>query len=148
MDRRPKLRWRSELAVAMADIGSGVHSLLEYRYVRDVERPHGLPTPLRQAKVVLDGRTRYLDDLYKDFGVCVELDGREAHPDDRRWLDRRRDNATAADGLVTLRYGWIDITSHPCETAAQIARTLRSRGWTGALRQCGPSCTATASSHG
>lgn len=146
MDMRSKLRWRDELAVAMADIGSGVHSLLEYRYVRDVERPHGLPTPLRQARIVLDGRVRYLDNLYEEFGVCVELDGREAHPDDRRWLDKRRDNATAARGLVTLRYGWTDVTSHRCETAAQTARTLQSRGWTGQLRPCGPNCTASASS--
>ena len=143
MDARTKLRWRAELAAALAEIGSGVHSLLEYRYVRDVERPHGLPAATRQAQVVLGGRTRYLDNLYPDFGVCVELDGRQAHPDDRRWLDVHRDNATAAGGLVTLRYGWADVESHPCETASQIALALRARGWTGRLRPCGPQCAAT-----
>ena len=148
MDMRTRLRWREELATALAEIGSGVHSLLEYRYVRDVERPHGLPAAARQAEVVLGGRTKYLDNLYGDFGVCVELDGRQAHPDDRRWLDMRRDNATTAGGLVTLRYGSADIGSHPCETALQVGLTLRTRGWTGILRPCGPGCTATAAARG
>ena len=75
MDGRVKLRWRGDLAAALAEIGSGVHSLLEYRYVRYVERPHGLPAADRQAKVVIGRQTRYLDNLYRDFGVCVELDG-------------------------------------------------------------------------
>ncbi len=144
MDARVRLRWRCELAAVLAEIGSGVHSLLEYRYVRDVERPHGLPAAVRQARVVIGRQNRYLDNLYREFGVCVELDGRQAHPDDRRWLDTRRDNATAAGGLVTLRYGWPDIESRPCETAVQVGLALRTRGWTGRLRACGPRCPAAA----
>ncbi len=143
IDARPKLRWRRQLTAALADIGTGVHSLLEYRYVRYVERPHGLPAAIRQAKVVTGTQARYLDNLYGDFGVCVELDGRQAHPDDRRWLDVKRDNATAARGGVTLRYGWADIETRACETAIQVGLTLRSRGWTGCLRPCGPRCPAT-----
>ena len=142
MDGRVKLRWRGDLAAALAEIGSGVHSLLEYRYVRYVERPHGLPAADRQAKVVIGRQTRYLDNLYRDFGVCVELDGRQAHPDDRRWLDMRRDNATAAGGLVTLRYGWTDIDARPCETAVQVGLALSARGWTRRMRPCGPRCPA------
>ncbi len=142
MDVRRKLRWRAELTKALAEIGSGVHSLLEYRYARRVERPHGLPAATRQAKVVTGGQSRYLDNLYRGFGLCVELDGRQAHPDDRRWLDVRRDNATAAGGLVTLRYGWADVDSRPCQTAAQVGLALRTRGWTGHLRPCGPRCAA------
>ncbi len=144
MQARRKLRWRGALGAALAEIGAGVHSLLEYRYVRYVERPHGLPAAVRQAEVVAGGQKRYLDNLYRDFGLCVELDGRQAHPDDRRWLDVRRDNATAATGTVTLRYGWADIESRPCETAAQVGLALITRGWTGRLRACGPGCRALA----
>ena len=140
MARRGKLRWRAELTDALADIGAGVHSTLEYRYVRRVERPHGLPRAIRQAKVICGGRTCYLDNLYGDFDVCVELDGRQAHPDDRRWLDIRRDNAAAAGGLMTLRYGWADVTSRPCATAAEVGAVLRGRGWQGPVRRCGPGC--------
>ena len=42
MDARKKMRWRRELVVALGDAGDGVLSLLEYRYVHRVERPHGL----------------------------------------------------------------------------------------------------------
>jgi hypothetical protein len=57
-----------------------VHSALEFRYVRDVERRHGLPTAIRQARLTAGSRTRYLDNLYEEAGVAVELDGRVAHP--------------------------------------------------------------------
>ena len=89
MAKRAKLRWRAELAQALGDIGTGVHSVLEYRYLHRVERPHGLPRAVRQAKVDAHGRNRYLDNLYDDYAVCVELDGLQAHPDDQRWQDRQ-----------------------------------------------------------
>lgn len=140
MAGRGKLRWRCELTHALAEIDSGVHSLLEYRYVRRVEQPHGLPRATRQAKVVIGGRTCYLDNLYGNYGLCVELDGRQAHPDDRRWLDVRRDNAAIAQGLMTLRYGWTDVSDRSCLTAAEIGVVLASRGWPGSVRPCGPRC--------
>jgi Transcriptional regulator, AbiEi antitoxin len=142
MEARAKLRWRRELNAALAEIESGVHSLLEYRYVRYVERPHGLPAAERQARIVVGGQVRYADNLYRSFGLCVELDGRQAHPDDRRWRDMGRDNANTADGLDTLRYGWGDIETWRCETALQVGLALRCRGWTGCLHSCGPRCTA------
>ena len=100
MELRKKARWRGELTTALADIGDGVHSLLEYRYVRDVERPHGLPRADRQAKVTRQNGHGYLDNLYEEYQVCVELDGRAAHPDDRRWHDIHRDNAAAEEGRI------------------------------------------------
>jgi very-short-patch-repair endonuclease len=69
----------------------------------------------------------------------VELDGRAAHPGDTRWADIRRDNAAAADGIMTLRYGWLDVTQQPCLVAAQLARLLQQRGYTEA-RPCAPGC--------
>jgi hypothetical protein len=140
MSRRKKMRWRVELGVALAEIGSGVHSLLEYKYVRDVERPHGLPQAIRQARISRDGGKAFLDNLYDDYGLCVELDGQEAHPDDRRWRDIRRSNEVAVEGIATLRYSWSDVDGRPCQTAAQIGAALKRRGWTGRVRRCGPGC--------
>jgi very-short-patch-repair endonuclease len=140
MNSRKKLRWRAELTDALIDIGDGVHSLLEYRYARRVERPHQLPKAIRQARIVRGTRTWYLDNLYSDYGLCVELDGQEAHPEDRRWQDIRRDNAAATLGLTTLRYSWADVTRRPCQTAAQLAAVLRNGGWTGSPAPCGPTC--------
>jgi very-short-patch-repair endonuclease len=137
---RNKLRWRGELADALGDVGAGVHSVLEYRYVRQVERPHGLPRAVRQAKISRGNRNWYLDNLYAEYSLCVELDGRGAHSFDRRWLDIRRDNAAAAEGLLTLRYSWTDVTVRSCATAAQVAAVLMQRGWSGGVRRCGPEC--------
>jgi hypothetical protein len=83
-------------------------------------------------------RDRYLDNLYEEYGLCVEVDGEAAHPAEGRW----RDNANLAQGARTLRYGWPDVTAYRCRTAAEITAVLRSQGWTGALRRCGPDCTA------
>jgi hypothetical protein len=95
MAARPRLRWRAELVGALADIQDGLHSVLEWHYVRDVERSHGLPRAKRQSVSEVGGRTRYLDNHYREFGVAVELDGHAAHPPDARWQDIRRDNASA-----------------------------------------------------
>jgi hypothetical protein len=140
--RRKKMRWRAELSEALGLIGTGVHSLLEYRYVRFVEHPHGLPRALRQAKIVAGGPNRYLDNLYHDYSLCVELDGRQAHPEDQRWQDLHRVNALTELGLTTLRYGWTDIDRRPCQTAVQIAVVLRDRGWSGPVRRCSHACPA------
>ena len=37
---------------------------------------------------------------------------------------------------------WPDVTEYRCRTASEIAEVLRSQGWTGTLRRCGPGCTA------
>jgi very-short-patch-repair endonuclease len=142
MAARPRLRWRDELVGALTDAGDGVHSVLEWHYVRDVERNHGLPRGRRQAVSRVGGRTRYLDNHYREFRVAVELDGQAAHPGEARWRDIHRDNASAEAGIVTLRYGWADVTGEPCRVAAEVASVLRQHGWQGRPRACGPGCAA------
>jgi hypothetical protein len=139
---RPKLRWRTEISGALADVSDGIHSLLEWRYLHRVERPHGLPRAGRQARNRAGQRIRYLDNHYPQFKVVVELDGLAAHPPEERWRDIHRDNASAAAGIVTLRYSWADIITDPCRVAAEIAAVLRVRGWAGSLRPCGSRCRA------
>jgi hypothetical protein len=137
---RPRMRWRGELSEALSLAAGGVHSLLEFRYVDRVERPHGLPPGKRQHAVRRGSRRQYQDVDYDCYGVVVELDGQAAHPAGLRWRDIRRDNANAAEGQVTLRYGWPDVTEWPCHVASEIGATLGRRGWDGALRRCGRSC--------
>ncbi len=139
---RPKLRWRRQLLGALGDAAAGSHSLLEFRYRRDVARAHGLPASRRQVTVALPGRQARLDDLYEPYGVGVELDGAAYHRAEDGWRDRHRDNACAAAGIVILRYGWTDVTSRPCAVAAEIAAVLRQRGWSGRPGRCGSACTA------
>ena len=141
MAARRRLRWRHELSLALGDGSSGVHSVLEHSYLHRVERPHGLPAGVRQRQVIVRNAAMYQDVRYERYQLIVELDGRTAHPGQERWRDIHRDNASAADGCVTLRYSWSDVTLRTCEVAAEVGRVLRSRGWTGQLRRCGPDCT-------
>ena len=146
MGARKKTRWRRELAIALSDADEGALSLLEYRYVHRVERPHGLPTARRQARIRQRTGNMYLDNLYEEYGVCAELDGTAAHPADEQWRDKRRDNANAVRGIVTLRLGLLDLGDRRCATAADIAAVLRLRGWPGPARPCSrPGCCIPAS---
>ena len=137
---RKKMRWRTELDDVLTAAGGGIHSVLEYRYVRDVERAHGLPPSRHQVRVVIDGRVVYRDAYYEEYRLAVELDGRLAHPDEERWRDSRRDNQAGAQGVYTVRYSWRDIYGNPCGTALLQAQILRERGWTGTPRPCSAGC--------
>jgi hypothetical protein len=139
LSQRTRSRWRTEIDLALQYVADGVHSPLEFRYVRDVERAHGLPDAKRQTVGAARGHLVRRDARYR-YGLVVELDGQASHPDEQRWRDKHRDNAAAADGLATLRYSWADVTERTCETAAEIGRVLRLRGWPGPLRTCGPAC--------
>jgi len=140
MQCRARMPRRAALLQALGAAGDGAHSLLEFRYVTRVERPHALPPGRRQNPVRRGGRSQYQDLSYDGYALVVELDGREAHPEWYRWADIRRDNATAATGQVTLRYGRGDVTERPCQTALEIAATLREHGWAGTPRRCGAAC--------
>lgn len=136
---RAKVHRRALLDELLEPDLAGLNSILEHRYVRDVERPHGLPKGIRQAVAQLNGRKQYRDTLYDKYQLVVELDGRISHPDETRWADIERDNAAAADGLTTLRYGTVALITAPCRVAAEVAKLLTSRGYRGAL-PCSPGC--------
>ncbi|MDQ2816341.1 MAG: hypothetical protein M3Z75_31990 [Actinomycetota bacterium] len=137
---RKKMRWRPELDDVLRAAGDGIHSALEYRYLRDVERAHGLPRSRHQARVIIDGRVAYRDCYYDEYQVAIELDGRLAHLDEERWRDSRRDNNGGAAGVYTSRFGWRDVMSRPCETALLQARILRQHGWRGQPKPCSAAC--------
>lgn len=134
-----RLRHRALVREVLADISDGALSNLERRYLRDVERAHGLPRGERNRLRVVAGRRRYDDVRYRRYRVVVELDGRQTHPAESSHLDRRRDNSSAAAGDAVYRYGWSD-AGRPCEAAIELATIFRRNGWTGELRPCGPDC--------
>ena len=135
LQARERFPLRTEIETALDDAGEGMLSWLERRYVRGVERPHGLPTARRQARVRHGAGSRYLDNLYEGYLVCVELDGAAAHPAGEQWRDKRRDRRNlATEKIVTMRFGYADLSTEAaqCRTAAEVARVLRGRGpWTG-----------------
>ena len=105
--RRSRLRQRAFLISVLDDAASGTHSLLEWRYRRDVEGRHKLTTAARQSKPEAS-KSLYRDVHYDHYGFVVELDGRLGHDlalD--RWADLDRDLTSAATGVVTVRLGWV-----------------------------------------
>lgn len=140
MDTRPRMRQRKILLAALGDARIGIQSILEHGYLYKVERPHGLPEGSHQRQTPVAASFRYEDIRYEEYGVIVELDGQRAHPEGERWRDTRRDNFSAASGLITLRYSYADIMGRPCEIANEVARALASRGYTGGTRRCGDLC--------
>jgi hypothetical protein len=133
LDSRSRHPWRAVLHDALDDIGSGAESTLEVRFVRDVVRPHGLPTPHAQ-RATLAGR----HDLgFDEQMVLVELDGLAFHSDAAsRVSDSRRDRRSAGVGWLTVRAVWVDVALHACRLAGDLGSVLVSRGWRDRPRPC------------
>jgi hypothetical protein len=142
---RGRLRWRADLDEIILAGAGGAHSVLEYRYDRDVERAHGLPPAAKQARFTKpDGSRGYRDRYYEKYGLIIELDGKQYHPGEYRGRDQERDNDAVATVGSTLRYGWTDVTRRPCASAVQVHAALTKRGYTGPLKPCSPACNAPA----
>lgn len=135
------LRYRRFLREILADVATGAYSFIEVHYLRDVERPHGLPTGARQRRVSIGRHPCFRDVEYLGFHVIAELDGRLGHEDFvSRANDMDRDNDSATDGARTARIGYLQVTSRRCGTAQRVADLLQLGGWTGHPRPCGPGC--------
>lgn len=128
--RHPK---RDLLLQILHEVADGAESSLEIRYRRDVEYPHKLPAAMHQLN--LTGKAR-IDNLYQDYGVIVELDGREFHQGLAASGDSARDNQHLLLGFATLRFNWGQVARTPCTVAAQVAAALRLGGWNGRLGHC------------
>ncbi|MEV6694343.1 hypothetical protein AB0M35_22995 [Micromonospora sp. NPDC051196] len=75
LDRLPRARRRSLIRQTAADAAGGAHSLSELDFLRLVRRA-GLPEPTRQAvRRDATGRRRYLDALFEEWRIHVEIDG-------------------------------------------------------------------------
>ena len=143
----PKLPRRALLREVLADVAAGAQSPLERRYLRDVERAHGLPRGERQVREMareVEGEVlRWVvrDVRYRGQRVLMELDGRLGHTAALdRWDDLQRDLEAAVKGDLTLRPGWQQVLNR-CRLAAIVAEVLAARGWAGAPHPCAaPDC--------
>ncbi|MBO0845968.1 MAG: type IV toxin-antitoxin system AbiEi family antitoxin domain-containing protein [Nocardioides sp.] len=140
LTRLPRRRLLDDV---LSDVAAGAVSALERRYLRDVERAHGLPRGSRQRRASVDGTTQLRDVSYDGQGVAVELDGRLGHELWRdRWADLDRDLRTLRDGSVTVRAGWGQVLQ-PCRLADMVSDVLVSRGWCDRPHSCGTDCGLT-----
>lgn len=147
LDALARLHRRALLREVLADVEYGAESPLELRYLRDVERAHGLPRGRRQVREsvrAVEGeqlRAVVRDVRYAAHATVVELDGRLGHTAALdRWADLTRDLESAVRGDLTVRAGWQQVLD-PCRLALLVGRVLQSRGWRGAPRPCrAPGC--------
>lgn len=145
LDARARHPHRAVLHELLTDMAEGSTTHLELRYVRDVERSHGLPTASRQQRVTASGG--FVDNHYVRWRAVVELDGRRGHVLDGAFRDMDRDNVHTTAGLATLRYGWRQVSDDPCRVARQVSDLLHLLGWEGTLRLC-PRCPLSEDPHG
>lgn len=141
MDELPgNLRLRSVLRDVLSDVATGAYSYLEVHYLRDVERPHGLPVAARQRRVVPRSKPYFRDVEYLGYGVVAELDGRLGHEDFWARADDMDRDTDAAASVRTARIGYVQVMSRRCATAQRVIDLLRSAGWTGQPRRCESDC--------
>jgi hypothetical protein len=123
---------------ALTDVEAGARSPLEVRYLRHVERAHGLPAGRRQQTARPGRSPQYRDVEYVSLRTLVELNGRLGHEwATDVWDDLDRDLDSATTDLMTLRAGWRQVLQ-PCRLAGIVGQVLVSRGWAGRPHPCGP----------
>lgn len=88
-------------------------------------REHGLPAPVRQHAVVIDGRSFRIDMAYPELRVAIESDG-FAHHGERSAFedDRERQNLLTLAGWTVLRFTWRQICAQPAWVAEQVSRGI------------------------
>ena len=113
----------------MDDVVGGAHSLAEINFV-ELCRSNGLPEPTRQAtRTDATGRRRYLDALFREWRVHVEVDGGQHLEVRQAWADMQRQNALWIPGDRVLRFPAWAIRSEPAAVAAQLREALTVAGW-------------------
>ena len=137
--QRRGVRFGGPLNEALSAVDAGTESPAEVRYLRDVERAHGLPAGRRQVPIA--GGAGRRDVEYEPWELVVEVDGQLGHTG---WWARqregRRDRKAATTGRLTVRCHWVDLVPTGCELASDLALILRARGWDGRARRCGKQC--------
>ena len=131
LDRRRQINRWVMMRAAVCDIAGGAHALSELDFLNYVVRPFGLPAPARQAaRRDAQGRKRWLDAVWEEAKVIVEIDG-AGHADVMRyWDDMDRDNEFTLQGYTTLRYAAFMIRYQADYVARQITQALRDGGMT------------------
>ena len=125
--RTENLRRRKLITQTLGDIAGGSQAISELDFLRLVVRPFGLPVPSRQsARRDRQGRRRWLDAVWDDAKIVVEIDGAQ-HTEDplQRWDDMERDLDLTLDGYRTLRFpAWL-VRNNPEYVARRILEALR-----------------------
>ena len=94
-----------------------------------VLRRFGVPLPVRQFPVLVDGRKFRLDFAYPDLMVAIESDGFAVHGDRSSFEhDRERQNRLVLQGWRILRFTWRQICGRPEWVARQVQAAIDRHG--------------------
>ena len=129
VQRLARIKRRQVITTAADDAALGAHTVTESEFLRLCRRC-GLPTPALQVRRV-DGsdRIRYLDALFEEWGVHVEIDGGYHTDPAEWWADMKRQNDLWIPGGRVLRFpGWV-VRDRPQEVADQVRAALIAAGW-------------------
>jgi very-short-patch-repair endonuclease len=114
LERRPQLRARASLVELVRLLAAGCRSELEIWGCLNVLQAPGMPRFSLQHRIVVSGRTFFLDAACEEVQLAVEMDGAAWHGSrDQREGDIRRDALLAAVGWQTLRFGFARMTGSP-----------------------------------
>jgi hypothetical protein len=126
VEANQRLHRRRLIGETLGDIAGGAQALSELDFTRLVVRGYGLPQPDRQAcRPDSQGRRRYLDVLWEDAKVVVEIDGAQHMDPLEYWDDMNRANDLQLKDYEVLRFpAWV-VRYHPGFVAAEIRRAFR-----------------------
>jgi very-short-patch-repair endonuclease len=128
VERTSRVRKRGVMREVLADIEGGSQSLPELLFVRAIRRA-GLPIPTRQQRVQRPDGTWYLDAVWSEFGLVVEIDGAQHQDVLAREADAARDRELAIIGVSCVRFSAWVVRRDERVVADTVERLLRARGW-------------------
>lgn len=121
-------RRRGLLQALLLDLIGGVRSLGERDFARECRR-RGLPEPSRQVVRRGRGGTYYLDVIWDDWGVVVEIDGIHHLWAQNVVSDALRQNEVTLQNAVVLRLPLLAFRVDADAFFDQIGQALVTRGW-------------------
>ncbi|BFU47429.1 DUF559 domain-containing protein [Krasilnikovia sp. MM14-A1004] len=132
LDRLPRARRRRAILQAVNDAAGGAHSLAEIDFI-GLCRRHRLPEPrLQVMRRDAVGRWRFLDALFEEWQVHVEVDGGHHLEVRQAWADMSRQNTLWIAGERILRFPAWAIRHDPTAVVTQLHAALHAAGWRGA----------------
>ena len=128
MLRIRRARRRAFAHAVILDLIGGVRSLGELEVARECRR-RGLPEPTRQVVRRTPGGTYYLDLIWEQWGVVVEVDGIHHSWAQQVVGDALRQNAITLTDARVLRLPLLGLRVEPDAFFAQIEAALVAAGW-------------------
>lgn len=128
LERVRRHRFRKALWLAVADIADGARSLGELDVGRALAR-RGLPKPSRQAVRTRKDGSVYLDLAWDEYGLVMEIDGKQHDLPWMRLADTVRDLRTLAEGAQVLRIPLLAWRLDEGRVLDAVEEVFRSKGW-------------------